>query len=195
MDRFNAVKNYDSIEGWCTKEKAIKMMEFVPDHVGALAVELGVWGGRSLLPIAMKCNGDVYGIDAWNVDASLEGKNDVANDEWWSNINYSKMYSYTHNLMMEYNCQNVKLLRMKSRDAVKLFENNSIDFLHQDSNHSEEVSCEEVELYHTKVKSGGIWCFDDTNWPTTQKAQGILCSKGYEEVYDSGSWKIYRKSV
>ena len=194
MERFNAVKNYESIEGWCTKEKAIKMMEFIPDN-SRLAVELGVWGGRSLLPIAMKCKGDVYGIDAWNVDASLEGKNDVANDEWWSNINYNKMYTYTHGLMMEHNCQNVKLLRMKSKDAVKLFENDSIDFLHQDSNHSEEVSCEEVELYYSKVKPGGIWCFDDTNWPTTQKAQNILCTKGYEEVFDSGSWKIYRKTA
>ena len=142
----------------------------------------------------MKCKGDVYGIDAWNLDASLEGKNDVANDEWWSTINYNSMYSYAHNLMTQYNCQNVKLLRMKSRDAVKLFENNSIDFLHQDSNHSEEVSCEEVELYNSKVKPGGIWCFDDTNWPTTQKAQNILCSKGFKEVWDSGSWKIYRKT-
>ena len=193
MQRFNAIKNYDSIEGWCTHEKAIRMMEFIPENA-SLAVELGVWGGRSLLPIAMKCPGDVYGIDAWNVDASLEGKNDVANDEWWSTINYNKMYSYAHNLMMEHNCQNVKLLRMKSRDAVKLFEDNSIDFLHQDSNHSEEVSCEEVELYHSKVKQNGVWCFDDTNWPTTQKAQNILCSKGFKEIWDSGSWKIYRKT-
>jgi hypothetical protein len=121
MDRFNAVKNYESIEGWCTREKAIKMMEFIHENAG-VAVELGVWGGRSLLPIAMKCKGSVFGIDAWNKEASLEGKNDVANDEWWSNIDYNKIYTSTHNLMTKYNCNNVKLLRMKSSEAVKLFE-------------------------------------------------------------------------
>jgi len=194
MDRFNAVKNYEQIEGWCTIEKAIKMMEYIPESAKT-AVELGVWGGRSLLPIAFKCTGDVYGIDAWAVDASLEGKNDVANDEWWKTIDYNKMYNYTHTLMNKYKCHNVKLLRMKSTDAVKLFDNDSIDFLHQDSNHSEETSCAEVEIYFTKVKPGGIWCFDDTNWPTTQKAQKLLETKGYTELYDSGSWKIYKRNV
>ena len=193
MDRFNAVKNYDSIDGWCTREKAVKMIEYI-DENSTLAVELGVWGGRSLLPIAMKCKGEVYGIDAWNKDASLEGKNDVANDEWWSKMDYNKIYNSAHNLMMQYNCDNVKLLRMKSSAAVKFFEDNTIDFLHQDSNHSEETSCEEVELYHNKVKVNGIWCFDDTNWATTQRAQALLLTKGYDEIYDSGSWKIYRKT-
>jgi hypothetical protein len=71
--------------------------------------------------------------------------------------------------------------------------NESIDFLHQDSNHSEEISCEEVELYHSKVKPDGIWCFDDTDWSTTKKAQQLLLTKGYTEVYNAVSWKIYRK--
>jgi hypothetical protein len=193
MDRFNAIQNYELIEGWCSRQKAIKMMEYI-DESTKLCVELGVWGGRSLLPIAMKCHGDVYGIDAWNVSASLEGKNDVSNDEWWSKINYNKMYNYTHTLMNTYNCDNVKLLRMKSSEAVRLFDDTSIDFLHQDSNHSEETSCLEVELYHNKVKPGGIWVFDDTNWKTTIKAQNLLLEKGYTEIYDSGEWKIYKRN-
>jgi hypothetical protein len=192
MDRFNAIKNYESIEGWCTREKAIKMMEYIPEYA-AIAVELGVWGGRSLLPIAFKCTGVVYGIDAWSVDASLEGKNDRANDEWWKALDYNKMYNYTHSIINRYNCNNVKLLRMKSIEAVRLFDDFSIDFLHQDSNHSEETSCIEVMEYHNKVKIGGIWCFDDTNWPTTKKAQDLLLTKGYTELFDHGEWKIYRK--
>ena len=193
MDRFNAVVNYESVEGWCTREKAIKMMEFISENAD-ISVELGVWGGRSLLPIAMKCKGYVYGIDAWTADASLEGKNDVANDEWWSKMDYNKIYNYANTLMQQYHCDNVKLLRMKSIEAVKFFENESIDFLHQDSNHSEETSCMEVELYHSKVKRSGIWCFDDTDWPTTQKAQELIISKGYTEVYNAVSWKIFRKN-
>jgi len=84
---------------------------------------------------------------------------------------------------------------MKSSDAVKIFDDHSIDFLHQDSNHSEEISCMEVELYHNKVKPGGTWVFDDTNWPTTKKAQDLLVSKGYTEVYDSGEWKVYLRKT
>jgi len=176
MDRFNLVKNYESVEGWCTREKAIKIMESIPDDA-TLAVELGVWGGRSLLPIAMKCPGDVYGIDAWSQDASLEGTNNPLNDEWWEKVDYTRMYRYAQKLMDEYNCDNVKLLKMKSCQAVRLFDDSTIDFLHQDSNHSRETSCEEVELYHSKVKPGGVWCFDYTNWETTQPAEELLVSK------------------
>ena len=49
---------YEKIEGWCTKEKAIKMAELITDDT-KLCVELGVFGGRSLLPLGIMCKGDV----------------------------------------------------------------------------------------------------------------------------------------
>lgn len=184
---------YDKIEGWCTKEKAIKMTDYIKDDF-TLCVELGVFAGKSLLPICLKCKGSVIGIDSWSKDSSLEGINDKANDNWWSKIDYNHFFIYTENLLKTHNCKNVTLLRMKSSDAVSQFTDESIDFLHQDSNHSEEISCVEVELYKNKVKKNGIWVFDDTNWKTTQKAQNLLISYGYEELYDSGTYKIYKKT-
>ena len=195
MNNLNQLfKEYDTIEGWCSEEKAKKMIEYLPSDA-QLCVELGVWGGKSLLPIAISCKGSVIGIDAWSPDASLEGSNDHANDEWWKNLDYNHFYNYTQNLLNKYNCSNTKLWRMKSVEAFLKFENNTIDFLHQDSNHSEEISCAEVELYYLKVKPGGIWVFDDANWPTTQKAQELLESKGYTVLYDNTDWKIYKRNT
>ncbi len=182
---------YKNIHGWCTQEKALKIIEYIKPN--DICVELGVFGGKSLLPISFMTKNTVFGIDAWEKNASLEGKNDKSNDEWWEKIEYDQMYNYTLELFNKYNCKNVKLLRMKSSDAIDNFENNSIDFLHQDSNHSEEISCNEVELYHEKVKINGIWVFDDTNWKTTKKAQDLLLTHGYEELYDSGEFKIYKR--
>ena len=184
---------YEKIEGWCTKEKALKMVEYINDNT-KLCVELGVFGGRSLLPIAIMCKGDVFGIDAWNSKSSLDGINSKINDEWWEKIDYNKMKNYTNNLMKKYECNNVKLLQMESASAINYFSDESIDFLHQDSNHSEKISCSEVELYHNKVKKNGIWVFDDTNWETTIKAQELLVNYGYEEIYNSGTWKIYKRN-
>ena len=48
-------------------------------------------------------------------------------------------------------------------------------------------------MSYNKVKKNGFWVFDDTNWETTQKAQKLLESYGYKEIFDSGSWKIYRR--
>ena len=183
---------YKHIHGWCTKKKALKMIDYIKPN--DICVELGVFGGKSLLPISFITNNSVFGIDAWEKNASLEGSNAKENDEWWGKIDYNEMYNYTLNLFNKYECKHVKLLRMKSSDAIINFENDSIDFLHQDSNHSEEISCNEVELYHKKVKINGIWVFDDTNWETTKKAQDLLLTYGYEELYDSGEFKIYSRN-
>lgn len=195
MDRVKQLihsDEYKNIHGWCLKEKALKMIDYIKPN--DICVELGVFGGKSLLPISFITNNSVFGIDAWEKNASLEGSNAKENDEWWGKIDYNEMYNYTLNLFNKYKCKHVKLLRMKSSDAIINFENDSIDFLHQDSNHSEEISCNEVELYHKKVKINGIWVFDDTNWETTKKARDLLLTYGYEELYDSGEFKIYRRN-
>ena len=174
------------------REKALKMIEYI--NSDSVCVELGVFGGRSLLPIAIKAkNGNVTGIDAWNINAALEGINAKEHVEWWKKIDYNHFYEYTKEQLKLYNCNHVKLLKMTSVAAIESFEDNSIDFLHQDSNHSEEISCAEVLLYYNKVKQNGIWVFDDTNWDTTVKAQKLLCDKGYKLLFDSGSWKIYKR--
>jgi hypothetical protein len=190
--------NWDTIHGWCTVEKRDKLMEIVKELNPKVCVELGVFGGKSLLPVAVASGDDtrIYGVDAWAVDASLEGNNNTANDEWWKHIDYDYMFKYTQDLMKDHGVANkVGLLRMTSREAVGSFGDLTIDLLHQDSNHSEEVSCMEVELYHSKVRDGGIWVFDDTNWETTKKAQALLETKGYNVIFTSiaGDWKVYRK--
>lgn len=191
VKKFIATDEYKNIEGWCTQDKVLEMIKYIKPT--DLCVELGVFGGKSLLPISFMTDNLVYGIDAWAKSASIEGTNDKENDDWWQKIDYDKMYQYTLDLFDKYNCKHVNILRIKSSDAIINFENESIDFLHQDSNHSEEITCNEVELYHNKVKINGIWVFDDTNWKTTQKAQHLLLSYGYEELYDSGAFKIYRR--
>ena len=194
MEKLKAIIDsgeYEKIEGWCTKEKALKMASLI--NPNDFCIELGVWGGRSLLPMCFMTKNRVIGIDAWSKDSALEGENSEANDEWWSKINYEKMFSYTKELLTKYKCNNSRLIRAKSNEVYNNFKDESIDFLHQDSNHSEIISCQEVELYHKKVKKNGIWVFDDTDWDTTQKAQKLLESYGYKELYDSGSWKIYKR--
>jgi predicted O-methyltransferase YrrM len=180
---------YNTIRGWCSIEKANKLIEIVNTQNPSLCVELGVFGGRSLLPIAwatknLNQHAKVIGIDAWDPIVCTEGKNDKANDDWWVNINHTDMLNYTIKLMQEYKVDDiVQLWKSKSVDVVDKFTDNSIDILHQDSNHSELVTCNEVELYWNKVRPNGIWIFDDTIWTTTFKAQELLVSKGYTEIY------------
>ena len=198
MDAFRTYlqsPEYLDVHGWCTPEKALKIVEVVLTHNPKVCVELGVFGGRSLLPIAVAAGEEatVIGVDAWAALASLEGTNNKANDDWWKTIDYDHFFKYTRQLLDSHGCQSTQLWRDKSVNVSHKFADTSINLLHQDSNHSEEVSCAEVELYWNKVSPGGIWIFDDTNWPTTHKAQTLLESKGYACLHDSGSWKLYQR--
>jgi hypothetical protein len=41
--------------------------------------------------------------------------------------------------------------------------------------------------------SGGYWVMDDTNWPSTTKAQQRILELGFKELEDHGEWKLFQK--
>jgi predicted O-methyltransferase YrrM len=187
MDLEYIEKTVPTLHGWCTSEKATHLYNLVLEQANPLCVELGVFAGRSLLPIALGARhmgGSTVGIDSWSKEACEQGINDIANTQWWNSIDYDFFYNYTANVIADADLSSTtRLIRSKSADAVSQFESESISVLHQDSNHSEEVTVEEVNLWYNKVKMGGYWIFDDTDWHTTQVAQGLLLEKGYELVF------------
>lgn len=181
--------------GWCTVEKAKRMAEL---STGAsLCVELGVFGGRGLaamaLALAKQGFGRADGIDPYSASAALEGVNSPENDEWWSKLDYSEISRVAQLSLCElglYHCS--RIIRLTSKEAVEFYGDHVIDVLHQDSNHSEQISRQEVELWAPKMESGGIWISDDTDWSTTKKAQEDLEAKGFVLLEDHEIWKVYR---
>ena len=65
-------------------------------------------------------------------------------------------------------------MRRTSEQTYSYFADESIDFLHIDGNHSEESSVFDVTYWLPKVKKGGVICFDDAWWESTQKAIKLL---------------------
>lgn len=189
-----------TLEGWCTVDKALTLYNTILTIKNPICVELGVFAGRSLVAIAKatkKMDGKCYGIDAWSKEASVSGTNDDINNDWWSNIDYNYFYNYTKNIInteqLESYCT---ILRNKTNEVVEIFQDNSIDFLHQDGNHSEEVTVEEVNRWYNKVKVGGYWAFDDSDWPTTKTAQLLLIDKGYKLLSENdGKWQLYQRVI
>lgn len=191
-----------TLHGWCPKEKGEKLYEIVKSMNAKLVVELGVFGGRSFIPMALglkdavsKDAVKIIGVDPWSKTASTEfyDPNDP-NYVWWSKLDHEHIFKCFLNSLKTYHVENIShYIRKTSSECVDSFEHESIDVLHQDANHSEHTSCEEVETYTPKVKPGGIWIMDDTDWATTSKAQLLLIQKGFELVEDHTSWKVYKK--
>ena len=65
------------LEGWCSEQKASILVELVLKTRPEKIVEIGVFGGKSLVPMAcaLKENGSgkIYGIDPWSSAESVVG--------------------------------------------------------------------------------------------------------------------------
>lgn len=192
-----------SIEGWCHVEKSLYMVDLIEKNNLNSYIELGVYCGRSLFPVALTMkhlhqNPLVIGVDSWNLTNTLQGtpdpQRDVHRDSWWSRLDHNGLYLYTINLMKKYGLdRTVQLYRTSSLDYVQFVDPQSIGMLHQDGNHSTEISLNEVNAYYDKVKIGGFWVFDDTDWSSTQPAQDKLVSYGYTCIHDASGWKVFER--
>lgn len=163
-------------EGWCTEEKALNFVELVLEVKPEVCVEIGVFGGRSLLPVALALKllgkGIVIGIDPWNREECIKYYDpikDEADLRWWSNLNFEYVYSdyqaMIKKLLVEKYCFT---LRTTSEDAVS--EIGVIDILHIDGNHSEIASLQDVALYLPKVRAGGYIWMTDALWGERRRA-------------------------
>ena len=184
--------------GWCTVEKAKRMAELA--RGAHLCVELGVFGGRGLVAMALALKdqgfGSAHGVDPFTATASREGTNDPANAEWWARVDYDAVYRAADRALQRLDLfEHARIIIRHSCEpgVVDVYPNEGIDVLHQDANHSEETSCKEVKLWAPKIRAGGYWIFDDTDWASTQKAQRELEALGFKEIENHESWKVYRK--
>jgi hypothetical protein len=186
------------LHGWTTVDKGLRLAELVVSVGAGLSVELGVFGGRGTISLAIGHealgHGYVAAIDPWEKTASLEGANAPENDEWWGKLDHEAIYQSFLTALVSARVESLcRVVRRRSDAAVEAFEDDSIAVLHQDSNHSEQISSAEVVLWTPKLRRGGLWVADDTDWATTQKAQRLLVAKGFAVVEDHASWKVFRK--
>lgn len=186
--------------GWCTVAKACEMADLITHVRPTVCVEIGVYGGRSLIPQAIALRelgyGVIVGIDPWSSEAATEGTSDPQNEEWWRQQNFGAIRGYTEEsirrLGLERHCIT---LPWRSENAQLLFQPHSIDILHIDGNHTELASVRDVNTWFPRMKPGGHIWFDDINWSTTQKALSLLdgcCERVKDVICENTNVRLYR---
>jgi hypothetical protein len=188
-----------ALEGWCTVEKACRLADLIVASRPALLVESGVFGGRSLIPQAMALrengHGEVVGIDPWSRGAALEGDVGDENARWWSSVDLEAIYVGFIRAVLEHDLtRQCSWIRQKSADVTCLFADGTIDLFHQDSNHSELISCREVTAWRDKLAPGAHWILDDANWPTQQRAVRLIQESGFRVLEDHETYMIFQRA-
>lgn len=202
-NKTKAYRCMDLVEGWCSHQKASILIDLILSSGAKTIVEIGVWGGKSLLPMAYTLreigqNGKIYGIDPWDNQASIEGITHESNIAFWNYVDHEDVLRKLENVVeAERLCDTVTLIRATSSAAPPI---NDIDILHIDGNHSDVTSYIDVTKWVPLVKKGGWIVFDDMNWfengmVTTRRAIDYLnehCHK-IAEINESCLWGIWYK--
>lgn len=166
-----------ALEGWCSPEKALLLYSLVRMHRPKVIVEIGIYGGRSIVPMAVAARdngrGHVTGVETWSVDGAKQYRTNIGNDFWWTTVDFKRLKRNFHAFLAAHDLDEiVKVVEARSDRAHDLFE--EIDMLHIDGGHSTFGAAQDVVNYVAKVKRGGVIVYDDINWPTTAAGLQIL---------------------
>lgn len=165
-------------EGWCSYAKGFQLAEMVMQAKPLVAVEIGVFGGRSALIIAAALQelgqGVLHAVDPWAAVHSVAGW-DGENARWWGNEDHEKHYSGFIERMNRLKLdERVKVHRMTSEEfAIPA----GADFIHLDGNHNESQALADVNKILSYVGKGAVLVMDDCDWESTRLAVSVLDSR------------------
>lgn len=183
------------VTGWCSPEKAQDLALAVIKLRASVTVEIGVWGGRSCLPMALahqeQNHGVVWAIDPWSPAASSEGYEKV-NADWWGAQNHEAVYRvFLAHLKDQGLEQFVKVIRQKSDDVEPP---QVVDILHLDGQHTDQA-VRDIERFAPRVRVGGFVFVDDINWSGGGVARSVekLLSMGFVKIFDRDTGAMFER--
>jgi len=133
-------------------------------------VEVGVYAGRTFRQLLVLCPDlDITGVDLYEPQPEnsgpekwLPGENGHA---WDHERNYNSMLA-----VCEKFSHRARIIKDYSVNAAKQFENNSIDFVFIDADHSYKSVCEDIDAWSPKIRAGGMIIGHDFHFPGVSKA-------------------------
>jgi predicted O-methyltransferase YrrM len=183
-------KSFDEIEGWLGDE-IIQLFDFVFSQLAdnSIIVNVGTYKGKSLSLMLSYVEASGKSIKIYSVDD-------------WSDILYGDDGQDIKSIFIE-NMQDdinkFELIELDTCDASKLFNNNSIDFVFLDTQHSFTHVSKETNCWMPKVKKKGIISGHDYHWENVKNAVDILIpdvdtfisSNWFEATFDDwyNKWK------
>lgn len=159
---------FKNIDGWLDYEDYYEeVARFLPS--GSTFVEVGVWKGRSICYFAEWCR--ILGKDIKIFGVDMFGGNFGRGDglKWADDT----IDTVRENLNIAGVGDMVTLYKADSAAGAALFEDNSLDFVWLDADHTFRNLCRELISWSPKVKNGGILAghdWDKNTHPDVQRA-------------------------
>jgi len=185
---------------WCSVEKAQTLAAIILGHRCRRVVEIGVWHGGSLIPMALAMKylgaGHAIGIDAWSTDASVVGQ--TGDDEaWWKTVDHDAAYGVFMARVAKHELEPYcRVMRQHSSDvqSVAIETMFPIDLLHVDGNHGPQA-VDDVMRFSPSVPVGGYLVLDDVNWSGGHVTQALTraTNLGFVTQYELGTGVVMQR--
>ena len=184
--------------GWCTPFKAKWLADHIlREHLNHV-VEIGVFTGRSLIPMGLAVQelargGYVLGIDPYSLERQTESVEIEGHITWARDIPYEQFHCETLAAIRSAGVSECcGLIRAASDEIACLI--GPLDLLHIDGCHSVLASSRDVEVWTPKVRSGGLIVLDDATWSSVAEARAMLRDRcGPPSFTSDDGWECYRK--
>ncbi len=158
--------------GGASPLKALVLSNLIITHGLQRAVEIGVYRGRLLLPLALTAKsrglGEIIGIDPYSAQAAEQHDEHACPFDlktWPHGVDWDGLYAQVNRTIANHHLERwCRVLRARSEESAREFQTGAIDLLHIDGNHDRASVMRDAELYVPKVKIGGYVVLDDTSW-------------------------------
>lgn len=159
----------------CTRDE---LPEFFKDMGFKVGVEIGAYRGE-YTKILCSTGLKIYGIDPWS---PYKGYHEYRRH---FDKRSEEIYEEAKGRVAPYDCT---LIKKMSMDALKDFEDESIDFVYIDGNHGLKHVIEDIYEWSYKVKDGGVISGHDYSLSNTIKVKYAV--NAYVKAFKISPWYV-----
>lgn len=180
----------DVPSGWFNYEEVYKLaIDRIPENTNAHFVELGVWFGQSMCFAGVEIIQSNKNIKLDGIDSFLNG-DQPAPDSPEDTVRYSEALRYTDPVKNV-----VTLIKSDTHAAKDNYEDESLDFVFIDANHTYEGMMTDLVDWFPKVKKGGMiggHDYEDAWKGLVQAVDEFFGKDNILHAQHSRSWYIYK---
>lgn len=153
---------------------------------GCRILEIGSWLGTGSTKVIIEelCSvddGKLYCVDTWKGSVNVARHQDIV-------ARYDVFGTFLHNVKSAGGETNVHPLVMNSSDAAIIVADGCMDLIFIDGDHSYIRTSEDISLWKSKVRLGGILCGHDCECrPTGQLRDAIYSSRDADHISGEGT--------
>jgi predicted O-methyltransferase YrrM len=185
------------IYGWHSPEESAFYNRLVQKLDHGTIVEVGVYGGASLLGVIDSCiqtGSHIYGIDPWEKVESANGMkmSDIQKRTYRDKIKSIRI-SLENIIKAEHYDEYITLIHELSESASQQFDDASVDVIFIDGDHSYDAVYNDLSVWLPKLKTHGTIWGDDFGWQSVQSAVKDFCKdnrKPLRQVCGGRAWVI-----